>query len=414
MIVPIGDQPNPRGTPWVTYGLVAVNVAVFLFVSLPFMGRPPDVDDPATREYLRHLLQLNPETPPRALVWQALQQLTAYDVLVYEWGYLPAAPRLLDVVASMFLHGGWLHLIGNMLFLWIYGDNVEHRLGRAGFLAAYLVTGALAAVGYGAFVAPTGGYTPMIGASGAISGVLGLYFVWFPRNKVRLLVLLFPFFFDVFLVSARIVLGFYLVIENLLPFLIDSGGGGGVAHGAHIGGFVAGLLGAWGVNVLGRRGEGRRVRGVAAASSASEPGGELRPDPTHRGAWQDVELAFRSGRPATAVQRYLAVDATARRTVPVAVVAELAEWLVRDRQADAALALYRRALADHPHGPHRDRLLLGAGLALLHGKDHPTAAYPYLLDALDADPAPEVEATAREALREIERRLKLRITPRRW
>jgi membrane associated rhomboid family serine protease len=414
MIVPIGDQPNPRGTPWVNYALLAANVAVFLFVSLPLTGRPPDLEDEATIAYLRELLQTNPHLPTRALVQQALQHLSAYDVFVREWGYVASRPTLVTVVTSMFLHGGWLHLIGNMLFLWIYGDNVEHRLGSLGYLAAYLATGVVAAVGYGSIVAGPAANVPMVGASGAISGVLGFYFVWFPRNKVRLLVLLFPFFVDVVTVGARLVLGFYLVIENVLPFLLQPAQtGGGVAYGAHIGGFVGGLAAAWGLDRLARRRGDQRVRQAAGQRDTSDDD-PAAPRSTDGGRPADgVRDAFASGRPAASLQRYFALPPSERRHVPVEVISELAGGLVRDRQPDAALALYRAALLDHGNGPDRDLLLLGLGLTMLYGKGRPTAAYPYLLDALDADPSPEVERAARDALAEIERRQKLRVEARR-
>lgn len=416
MILPIGDQPNPRGVPWVNYGLLALNVAVFLLVSLPLMGRPPDVDDPATIDLLRRLAEQNPHIPMEALVRGLLHRLTAYDLFLGEWGYRPGAPSALTVLTSMFLHGGWLHLIGNMLFLWIYGDNVEARLGHVPYLIAYLATGAVAAVGYGAFVPASAGGVPMVGASGAISGVLGFYFLWFPRNKVRLLVLLFPFFFDVVLVGARLVLGFYLVIENLLPYLLSSAEGGGVAHGAHIGGFVGGLAGAWLLDALGDRRGAHRARKLPDADEADAedaPAGAPTPrgpTPAHSQA-AAVEDAVDGGRPATAVRRYLALDPAARREVPLATVLHLAQWLARDRQPDAALALYRRALADHPSHPDVGRLLLGIGRTLLDGMDRPAGAYPYLLDVLDVNPPPDVEAAARQALAEIARRQKHPVRP---
>ena len=105
----------------------------------------------------------------------------------------------------MFLHAGFLHLFGNMLFLWIYGDNVEHRLGHVPYLFWYLATGVAATLFH--MLGASGSQIPLVGASGAISGMLGFYFVWFPRNQVRLLWLLPPFVMQVFEVPARLVLG---------------------------------------------------------------------------------------------------------------------------------------------------------------------------------------------------------------
>src|SRR5690606_30537250 len=120
----------------------------------------------------------------------------------------------------MFLHASFLHLFGNMLFLWIYGDNVEHQLGHGRFLIAYLATGAAAVAFH--MIGAAGSAVPMVGASGAISGALGFYFVFFPRNRVRLAWFLPPFLFQVFEVPARIVLGFYIVLDNLLPYLLTT------------------------------------------------------------------------------------------------------------------------------------------------------------------------------------------------
>ena len=137
----------------------------------------------------------------------------------------------------MFLHGGFAHLAGNMLFLWIYGNNCEQRLGKLGYLVVYLATGFAAS--FGDIALRPDSNIPGVGASGAISGVLGLYIVWFPRNTVRLLVPIPPAFprFDL---QARWVLGFYIIAQNILPAMM--GGEGGVAYGAHIGGFIAGMV----------------------------------------------------------------------------------------------------------------------------------------------------------------------------
>src|SRR5690606_29843226 len=123
------------------------------------------------------------------------------------------------LLASMFMHGGFAHLAGNMLFLWIYGDNVEHRVGTLRFVGYYLVTGVAATLMHAMFF-PTSGL-PLVGASGAISGVLGFYYLWFPANRVHLL-LLFPFLLRV-TVPARTLLGLYIVVENIFPFILARG-----------------------------------------------------------------------------------------------------------------------------------------------------------------------------------------------
>ncbi len=149
---------------------------------------------------------------------------------------------LKSVLLSMFLHGGWLHLIGNMWFLWIFGDSVEDVLGHAPYLLFYLVCGAAAAIGQ-AIVAPLSN-VPMVGASGAIAGVLGAYLVWFPWGRVRTLVFL-GFFFTVIELPAPIFLIIWFVVQffsGTLALAAAGPTGGGVAWFAHIGGFLAGAL----------------------------------------------------------------------------------------------------------------------------------------------------------------------------
>jgi membrane associated rhomboid family serine protease len=174
----------------------------------------------------------------------------ALDTFITRWGVIPAdltavwqagdivSIETATLVTSQFLHGGWFHLLGNMLYLWIFGNNVEDRFGRPGFLAFYLVGGALAGLTQVAI-------DPTIGASGAIAAVLGAYFVLFPRARVTSLVFL-GFFYQLIDVPAIIVLGFWFVLQ-LIDGLTSLGAvqsGGGVAFFAHIGGFVVGAVAA--------------------------------------------------------------------------------------------------------------------------------------------------------------------------
>ena len=238
MILPIGDTPNPEHfTPWVTWGLIAINVLIYVLISLPLSQQGVDPTDPMLREYL--------QLYPAALSHELLGSLRAYDLFIYAHGYKPAAPQLSDLLSAMFLHGGLLHLAGNMLFLWIYGDNVEHRAGRLSFAVLYVLCGAGSTLAFAALAGNS--MTPLVGASGAISGVLGMYFVLFPRNQIKLLIALFPFLMQVVLVPARVVLVMYVLLDNLLPLL--SGSASSVAYGAHLGGFFAGLVAA----VIGQR-----------------------------------------------------------------------------------------------------------------------------------------------------------------
>lgn len=146
-------------------------------------------------------------------------------------------PIYLTLLSSMFMHGGWMHLGGNMLYLWIFGDNVEHRFGSVMFLVFYLASGLLASATQ-IFLGPDS-IIPNLGASGAISGVLGAYLVLFPRNKVNAI-----FFFRMISVPAIVVLGMWIAMQLFQGYgsLQNTGESGGVAYGAHIGGFVAGIV----------------------------------------------------------------------------------------------------------------------------------------------------------------------------
>lgn len=211
-MIPIGDDVRGERFPFFTYTLIGVNVLVFLFQ-----------------------MSLSPES---------------LQALVLRWGMTPRAiaaasadPRVLStLLTSLFLHGGWFHLIGNMLYLWIFGNNVEDRAGHAGFLLFYLLCGVAASLAE-VFLKP-GSSIPTIGASGAIAGVLGAYFLLYPKAKVVLLVPVFLFFFFTVQVPAVVVLGLWFVMQifsgvSTLGVSTDSGG---VAYWAHAGGFVAGML----------------------------------------------------------------------------------------------------------------------------------------------------------------------------
>jgi membrane associated rhomboid family serine protease len=231
MILPIGDKPNPSITPVMTYALIIVNIVVFAAL-FPLQATAADPNDPLLQQYLQVIAGNHRDA------WPAIAaRLTDYDLLLFRHGYRVAAPSASGLVASMFLHGGLLHLLGNMLVLWIFGNNVEDRLGRVGFLLVYLGTGVAATLFFSLFAMHS--RFPLVGASGAISGVLGCYFVWFPKNQVVLLIWL--LIFMTVEIPARWMLGAILIIDNLLPFL-QGGDGSGVAHGAHIGGFLAGVL----------------------------------------------------------------------------------------------------------------------------------------------------------------------------
>ncbi len=145
--------------------------------------------------------------------------------------------QISHLITSMFLHGGWMHLLGNMWFLWLFGNNIEDSMGRLRFLLFYLLTGLAAA--FGQVVANPNSVIPMVGASGAISGVMGAYLILYPRVKVYVLVPIFIFFTSIAL-PAWMMLGYWFFLQ-LASGLVSNDDMGGVAFWAHVGGFVAGI-----------------------------------------------------------------------------------------------------------------------------------------------------------------------------
>jgi membrane associated rhomboid family serine protease len=164
------------------------------------------------------------------------------NALFFEWGAIPArissGQDLITILTSMFLHGGWAHLIGNMVFLYVFGDNIEDAMGHLSYLLFYLLTG-IAAAGLQIVLDP-GSTIPLIGASGAISGVMGAYLVLFPHGRVRALVF-FGYFGQIIMVPAWTMIGLWFGLQLLSAFAsLGAAGEGGVAFWAHVGGFVAG------------------------------------------------------------------------------------------------------------------------------------------------------------------------------
>ncbi len=186
-------------------------------------------------------------------LWQLSLGERAGQLAVYRYGFIPAVlfdqaslppelgawPATLTILSSMFLHGGFMHLAGNMLYLWVFGNNIEDIAGHGRFLAFYLLCGLVAALAQG--LTDPGSEVPMIGASGAISGVLGAYLVLFPHARVQVLVPVIIVFFTT--VPAGLLLGLWFVFQLLNGAMAS--GEGGVAFWAHAGGFVAGMALIW-------------------------------------------------------------------------------------------------------------------------------------------------------------------------
>jgi membrane associated rhomboid family serine protease len=201
-MMPIGDDDSSRRTvPYVTYGLIAANILFFGF------------------------------------------ELLSGDAFIEQWAFVPvrflANPfaASLTLFTSMFMHAGWAHLLGNMLYLWIFGDNVEDRFGHLKFLIFYLICG-LAAI-FGQLIFNTGSSIPNLGASGAIAGVLGAYIVLFPKGKINVMQ-----GERAIQVPALIVIGLWFVLQFFsgIGSLATTADTGGIAYMAHIGGFLAGIL----------------------------------------------------------------------------------------------------------------------------------------------------------------------------
>lgn len=208
-MIPLHDENPTRSFPFVTLALIAANVAAFLYeLSLP--------GEPAVRAFFAEFAL----TP--AVVMQT-RDLGAYST----------------VVTSMFLHGGWLHLIGNMWFLWIFGNNIEDSVGHFRFILFYLLCGAGAAAAQIAIHPDS--TVPMVGASGAVSGVLGAYLLLFPTARV-LVALPIWIFLRLFRVPALLLLVVWFGMQLLSGWATLGQQTGGVAFWAHIGGFVAGLV----------------------------------------------------------------------------------------------------------------------------------------------------------------------------
>jgi len=217
-VIPLRDVIPSRTTPYVTIGLIVVNVLVFLYEMTLDEG---------------------------------------LDAFVLYFGLVPAAFAWVAVVTSMFVHGGLMHVGMNMLFLWIFGDNVEDRMGHGRFIVFYLLCGAAAALAQTAMNPES--IVPMVGASGAVAGIMGAYFLLYPRSRIVTLIPLFVFF-HVMKIPAVVFLGLWFLLQFVsgVGSIAAATGGepaGGIAFWAHVAGFVAGVSGV----IVFRRPERQRV-----------------------------------------------------------------------------------------------------------------------------------------------------------
>lgn len=232
-MIPLKDDAPRLSTPYITYFLLAANIIVFLFELMVQQGGQRALD--------RFIFEFG--VVPVRLPIVFLNQGYVPGDLVYELGtrYVPFTQGIVPIFTSMFLHGSWLHLIANMWALYIFGDNVEDHLGSFLYLLLYLGSGVAAALVHTAFNLSSS--VPVVGASGAIAGIMGAYFVLYPSARVLTLV---PFLFVFFVwLPAWIVLGYWFVAQFLsgaATAIARTQSSGGIAFWAHVGGFAAGAV----------------------------------------------------------------------------------------------------------------------------------------------------------------------------
>ncbi len=226
---PLRDEnPHPPGfKPKVTIALIIINVVIF-FYEVAYTGQFWEFSNERAAQLF--------------FEWGAVPACITGESTITAFGIQVSCPTMpyVSLLSSTFLHGGLMHLGGNMLFLWIFGDNIELKFGKVKFLGIYLAWGIAAGLAH--IVIDPLSPIPAVGASGAISGVLGAYLALFPKAKIMTFLML-GFFWRMMHIQARWFLPFWLVFQNVLPFLIGGFGvaGGGVAYMAHIGGFLIGL-----------------------------------------------------------------------------------------------------------------------------------------------------------------------------
>jgi len=228
-LFPIGDDNEGRTiVPYVSYALIAINVLVFIFLQIP--------SDAFTYSF---------SVVPREITQNRdIVQTLRIGNGAIQLGPGPQ-PIQLTILSAMFMHGSWMHLLGNMLYLWIFGDNVEDAMGHFKFLVFYLLCGVLATFAH--IWSGPNSLIPSLGASGAIAGVLGAYLVLYPTRRIRVLIGYIAFFRIIYL-PAVVVIGLWIALQLFSGFgsiAVTDESSGGVAYWAHIGGAVAGLVLVW-------------------------------------------------------------------------------------------------------------------------------------------------------------------------
>jgi len=406
VIIPIGDDNPSLRIPYVTYGLVAINVVIFVLVNR-FGSLPASVSR--------------------------------------EWGFVPNDLKWYTFVTSVFLHGDFFHILFNMLFLWIFGDNVEDKLGHVLYFVFYLVAGALACTFYMLFTGFSGGSIPLVGASGAIAGAMGCYMLFFPNANIRYFYWVFWFFMGVIPIRAKWSLGLWIAMNLVNWLVLNSRYVTGVAYAAHVGGFAVGIgAGMLAKSWLVRKG---RVTGYDEYTGFAPPGtgrGTARRERTERFTPQSFQQARPESTPreprSTQVRReYVSPrvqterdgegffgmeEAIAEnlRTAQMDVALEKYREYVRMRHAkalpswaqikiaaelfkmkdyEAALEAYRRYLARYPGGPDAAEAKFRLGVILSRYRKEYFRAREYLLQAVVEHPDPKIVAFARTELERV-------------
>lgn len=290
-LIPIGhEQDTVRRLPWVTFSILAICFIIHIFVSIqvrdastlaeerakellnyyishPYLEFDPEIKKQlfggVSDERLNNLLSIYSQSiaRPRSSILEKEQEqfnqigqsfITALNGFPYrKWGFIPADKSFLALLTYMFIHGGWLHLLGNLLFLYMAGPFIEDLWGRSAFASFYIIVGMLSALLYAQHYPNFTG--PLIGASGAIAGVMGAFLIKYWKIRINFFYFIFPFFRGTFQAPAWLMLPLWLVLEIFNARIVDSinvQGGGGVAHWAHVWGFVLGMTVAFGMNAF--------------------------------------------------------------------------------------------------------------------------------------------------------------------
>jgi membrane associated rhomboid family serine protease len=376
MLLPIGDDALTRRTPVVNFGIIAVNVIVFALVNV----FPKDA---ATMR------------------------------VITEHGLVPGDLKPHTFLTCMFLHGGWMHIIGNMWFLWVFGACLENRLGHFGYAVFYLVAGAGASAFYLLLTPRT--LIPCVGASGAIFGVVAAYAVLYPRNKIKMFYWIWWVWFGTFHIGAVWIIGFWFLEQiGLYLLMSELGGMGGVAYAAHLGGGIVGGLIAVGVRSwlpeppVAEDWESQAHRVPDGWSPNLATASPLTPaippsiGPIHEGpepdteGLDDVTKALIAGDDESALELYRQ-HASCRPGISMApgTQAAVADLLFARAEFEDSLEAYRTYLDAHPAGPDAPTAKYRTAVILSRRMDRLEEAGKLFLQVVMEHPDPEVVAIAR-------------------